>query len=103
MNGFSQHCGRCGGSQVSNTTPEGFVEVSCLRCGALEFLDRPAPPATRQPTMRRIAGMSEGDLQTFLGHSSPVMTRHYSQFALARSANQATIRTSPIDRLGQQG
>ncbi|MFC1935841.1 tyrosine-type recombinase/integrase [Chloroflexota bacterium] len=50
-------------------------------------------------TMRRIAGMSEGDLQTFLGHSSPVMTRHYSAFALSRSANQAALRTSPVERL----
>lgn len=47
-------------------------------------------------TMRRIAGMSEGDLQTFLGHSTPAMTRHYSQFALARSANAAAVKTSPI-------
>ena len=50
-------------------------------------------------TMRRIAGMSEVDLQTFLGHSSPVMTRHYSAFALSRSANQAALRTSPIQQL----
>ena len=50
-------------------------------------------------TMRRIAGMSEGDLQTFLGHSSPVMTRHYSAFALARSANAAALRTSPVEAL----
>lgn len=50
-------------------------------------------------TMRRMAGMSEGDLQTFLGHSSPVMTRHYSAFALSKSANVAALRTSPITSL----
>ena len=53
-------------------------------------------------TMRRIAGMSEGDLQTFLGHSSPVMTRHYSAFALSRSANAAALRTSPVNEAGRR-
>lgn len=47
-------------------------------------------------TMRRMAGMSEGDLQTFLGHATPAMTRHYSQFALAKAANAAAVRTSPM-------
>jgi site-specific recombinase XerD len=50
-------------------------------------------------TMRRIAGMSEGDLQTFLGHATPAMTRHYSAFALSRAANTAARRTSPIESL----
>jgi len=47
-------------------------------------------------TMRRVVGMSEGDLQTFLGHATPAMTRHYSAFALSKSANVAARRTSPI-------
>jgi len=47
-------------------------------------------------TMRRTAGMSEGDLQTFLGHATPAMTRHYSAFALAKAANVAARRTSPV-------
>ena len=38
-------------------------------------------------TMRRLAGMSEGDLQTYLGHATSAMTRHYSAAALASSAN----------------
>ena len=50
-------------------------------------------------TMRRVAGMSEGDLQTFLGHSTPSMTRHYSAFALSTSANNAAKKTSPIEGL----
>ena len=50
-------------------------------------------------TMRRVAGMSEGDLQTFLGHSTPSMTRHYSAFALSTSANKAAKKTSPIEGL----
>lgn len=53
-------------------------------------------------TMRRIAGMSEGDLQTFLGHSTPEMTRHYSTFALTKSANNAARRTSPIGTSAQK-
>ena len=47
-------------------------------------------------TLRRVAGMSEGDLQTFLGHATPAMTRHYSAFALSKSANIAARRTSPL-------
>ena len=43
--------------------------------------------------------MSEGDLQTFLGHRTPAMTRHYSAFALARTANAAAIRTPPVEML----
>jgi integrase/recombinase XerD len=50
-------------------------------------------------TMRRVAGMSEGDLQTFLGHSTPSMTRHYSAFALSTSANKAAKKTSPIEAM----
>ena len=50
-------------------------------------------------TMRRLAGMSEGDLQTFLGHTTAAMTRHYSVFALSRSANGAARRTSPVDAM----
>jgi integrase/recombinase XerD len=50
-------------------------------------------------TMRRVAGVSEGDLQTFLGHATPAMTRHYSAFALSRSANAAARRTSPIEAI----
>ena len=50
-------------------------------------------------TMRRMAGMSEGDLQTFLGHASPTMTRHHSAFALSRSANVAARQTSPIEAM----
>ena len=47
-------------------------------------------------TMRRLAGMSEGDLQTYLGHATSVMTRHYSEAALARSANSVARQTSPV-------
>ncbi len=47
-------------------------------------------------TMRRLAGMSEGDLQTYLGHATSAMTRHYSAAALARSANSAARQTSPV-------
>ena len=50
-------------------------------------------------TMRRMAGMSEGDLQTFLGHATPAMTRHYSAFALSTSANVAARQTSPVDAM----
>ena len=50
-------------------------------------------------TLRRVAGIPEGDLQTFLGHSTPEMTRHYSAFALSKAANTAAIRTSPIQAL----
>lgn len=50
-------------------------------------------------TLRRIGGMSEGDLQTFLGHCAPEMTRHYSAFALSKAANMAAIRTSPMQAL----
>jgi len=50
-------------------------------------------------TLRRRAGMSEGDLQTYLGHSSPEMTRHYSNLALSEAANVAARRTSPIRNL----
>jgi len=50
-------------------------------------------------TLRRVSGMSEGDLQTFLGHATSSMTRHYSAFALSKSANAAAIRTSPIDAI----
>ncbi len=47
-------------------------------------------------TMRRLAGMSEGDLQTYLGHATSAMTRHYSEAALARSANIVAKQTSPV-------
>ena len=47
-------------------------------------------------TFRRLAGMSEGDLQTYLGHATSQMTRHYSAAALARSANNAARQTSPV-------
>ena len=50
-------------------------------------------------TFRRLAGMSEGDLQTYLGHATSAMTRHYSAAALARSANNAARQTSPIHEL----
>ena len=50
-------------------------------------------------TMRRMAGMSEGDLQTFLGHATPAMTRHYSAFALSASANNAARQTSPVEAM----
>ncbi len=50
-------------------------------------------------TMRRLAGMSEGDLQTYLGHATSAMTRHYSESALARSANVVARKTSPIEGL----
>ena len=52
-------------------------------------------------TMRRVLGMSEGDLQTFLGHATPAMTRHYSAFALSKSANVAARRTSPMAALNE--
>ena len=52
-------------------------------------------------TMRRMAGMSEGDLQTFLGHASHAMTRHYSAFALSKSANIAARQTSPVDIMSE--
>ena len=47
-------------------------------------------------TMRRLAGMSEGDLQTYLGHATSAMTRHYSAAALASSANSVARQTSPV-------
>ncbi|MCH8869639.1 MAG: site-specific integrase [Chloroflexi bacterium] len=47
-------------------------------------------------TLRRIVGMSEGDLQTFLGHSNPEMTRHYSVMALENAAKESARRTSPM-------
>jgi integrase len=50
-------------------------------------------------TMRRLAGMSEGDLQTYLGHATSAMTRHYSEAALASSANLAARQTSPVIEL----
>ena len=50
-------------------------------------------------TMRRLAGMSEGDLQTYLGHATSAMTRHYSAAALARSANLVARQTSPVIEL----
>jgi len=50
-------------------------------------------------TLRRVSGMSEGDLQTFLGHATSSMTRHYSAFALSKSANVAARKTSPIDAI----
>ena len=50
-------------------------------------------------TMRRLAGMSEGDLQTYLGHATSAMTRHYSEAALASSANLAARKTSPVIEL----
>ncbi len=50
-------------------------------------------------TMRRLAGMSEGDLQTYLGHATSAMTRHYSEAALARSANFVARQTSPVEGL----
>ena len=50
-------------------------------------------------TMRRLAGMSEGDLQTYLGHATSAMTRHYSEAALARSANSVATQTSPVEGL----
>ena len=40
--------------------------------------------------------MSEGDLQTYLGHATSAMTRHYSAAALASSANSVTRQTSPV-------
>jgi integrase/recombinase XerD len=41
-------------------------------------------------TMRRVAGMSEGDLQTFLGHATSAITRHYSAFALSTQQGSAS-------------
>ncbi len=43
--------------------------------------------------------MSAGDLQTFLGHTSPVMTRHHSAFALSRYANAAALRTLQVEAM----
>ena len=50
-------------------------------------------------TLRRLAGMSEGDLQTYLGHTTSAMTRHYSEAALAQTANLAAKQTSPVNKL----
>ena len=82
------------------TAPTAFqgVRLSAhIRRGGLA--DVPGPSVTCPPPCVGSQACQRGTCRRSWAHSSPVMTRHYSQFALARTANAAAVRTSPVEAL----